>query len=101
MIPLLTVFLRVCFADPKAVFKNLSSCHPNMTAYMKKDIPERLHYKNNERIPLIILIADEGWTIVQRGNKLERCTPLNCPLSTVIAESSVLLSVVTSVDNSS
>ncbi|XP_073318798.1 bis(5'-adenosyl)-triphosphatase enpp4 [Pagrus major] len=59
-------------SDPKAVFKNLSSCHPNMTAYMKKDIPDRLHYMNNERIPPIILIADEGWTIMQRGIKVER-----------------------------
>lgn len=59
-------------SDPEAVFKNLSGCHPNMTAYMKEDIPDRLHYKNNDRIPRIILIADEGWTIVQRGDKLER-----------------------------
>ncbi|KAL0968997.1 hypothetical protein UPYG_G00221390 [Umbra pygmaea] len=53
--------------DTKAVFSVLSACHDNMTAYLKKDIPDRLHYKNNNRIPPIILIADEGWTIVQRG----------------------------------
>lgn len=78
MVRLLTLCLCVCFADPEAVFKNLSGCHPNMTAYMKEDIPDRLHYKNNDRIPRIILIADEGWTIVQRGDKLERCASLNC-----------------------
>ncbi|XP_010861961.2 bis(5'-adenosyl)-triphosphatase enpp4 [Esox lucius] len=53
--------------DSKAVFSLLSGCHDHMTAYLKKDIPDRLHYKNNDRIPPIILIADEGWTIVQRG----------------------------------
>ncbi|KAM9327743.1 bis(5'-adenosyl)-triphosphatase enpp4 isoform 1-T3 [Pholidichthys leucotaenia] len=58
--------------DPNSVFSNLSNCHPNMTAYLKKAIPDRLHYRDNERIQPIILIADEGWTIVQHGNKLPR-----------------------------
>ncbi|XP_072226355.1 bis(5'-adenosyl)-triphosphatase enpp4 [Leuresthes tenuis] len=58
--------------DPEAVFNLLSKCHPNMTAYLKKEIPDRLHYQNSERIQPIILIAEEGWTIVQRGNKLPR-----------------------------
>ncbi|KAM6945332.1 bis(5'-adenosyl)-triphosphatase enpp4 [Aplochiton taeniatus] len=53
--------------DPDTVFALLKNCHPNMTAYLKKDIPDRLHYSHNERIPPIILVADEGWTIVQRG----------------------------------
>lgn len=44
-----------------------------MKAYLKKDIPERLHYRNNERIQPILLIADEGWTIVTRGNKITKC----------------------------
>lgn len=45
-----------------------------MTAYMKEAIPDRLHYKNNERIQPILLIADEGWTIVHRKtDKLPRC----------------------------
>ncbi|XP_024865832.1 bis(5'-adenosyl)-triphosphatase enpp4 [Kryptolebias marmoratus] len=58
--------------DPEAVLSLLHKCHPNMTAFLKKEIPNRLHYRNNERIQPIILIADEGWTIVQRGNELPR-----------------------------
>uniref|UniRef100_A0A3P9I7W9 bis(5'-adenosyl)-triphosphatase n=1 Tax=Oryzias latipes TaxID=8090 RepID=A0A3P9I7W9_ORYLA len=58
--------------DPEAVFDLLKKCHPHMTAYLKKAIPDRLHYRNNERIQPLLLIADEGWTIVQRGNKLPR-----------------------------
>ncbi|XP_069568906.1 bis(5'-adenosyl)-triphosphatase enpp4 [Brachyistius frenatus] len=54
--------------DPEAVFAVLSRCHAHMKAYLKENIPDRLHYRNNERIQPIILIADEGWTIVQRGN---------------------------------
>lgn len=58
--------------DPKAVFALLKNCHPNLTAYLKSDIPDRLHYRNNDRIQPIILIADEGWTIVQGEKKLPR-----------------------------
>ncbi|XP_019958951.1 bis(5'-adenosyl)-triphosphatase enpp4 [Paralichthys olivaceus] len=58
--------------DPKAAFTQLSKCHTHMTAYLKTDIPDRLHYQNNKYIQPIILVADEGWTIVQRGNTLSR-----------------------------
>ncbi|TDG96163.1 hypothetical protein EPR50_G00236910 [Perca flavescens] len=57
--------------DPEAIFTLLNKCHAHMTAYLKSAIPDRLHYRNNERIQPILLIADEGWTIVQRG-KLPR-----------------------------
>lgn len=53
--------------DSEAIFSLLKNCHAHMTAYLKETIPERLHYKNNRRIQPIILLADEGWTIVQRG----------------------------------
>ncbi|XP_038150698.1 bis(5'-adenosyl)-triphosphatase enpp4 isoform X1 [Cyprinodon tularosa] len=58
--------------DPERVFSLLNECHPHMKAYMKKSIPDGLHYRNNPRIQPILLIADEGWTIVRRGNKLPR-----------------------------
>ncbi|XP_051724402.1 bis(5'-adenosyl)-triphosphatase enpp4 [Ctenopharyngodon idella] len=53
--------------DNFTVYKNLSSCHRHMKVYLKEDVPDRLHYKNNERIQPIILVADEGWTIVKDG----------------------------------
>ncbi|XP_022053407.2 bis(5'-adenosyl)-triphosphatase enpp4 [Acanthochromis polyacanthus] len=58
--------------NTEALFNNLTKCHPHMKAYLKNTIPDSLHYRNNERIQPIILVADEGWTIVQRGNKLPR-----------------------------
>lgn len=79
------LLLCVCFAEPEAVYALLNQCHAHMTAYLKKDIPDQLHYKNNKRIQQILLIADEGWSIVQRGNKLQKCTTLNYLLNTVIA----------------
>ena len=35
-----------------------------MNVYLKEDIPARFHYQHNDRIQPIILVADEGWTIV-------------------------------------
>ncbi|KAM9835796.1 bis(5'-adenosyl)-triphosphatase enpp4 [Aulostomus maculatus] len=58
--------------DPDVVYALLKKCHAHMTAYLKKSIPDRLHYRNNQRVQPIILVADEGWTIVQRGDKLPR-----------------------------
>ncbi|KAJ8378796.1 hypothetical protein AAFF_G00236130 [Aldrovandia affinis] len=55
-------------SDKRLVYDALSRCHANMKAYLKEEIPDRLHYRNNERIQPIILVADEGWTIVQSGN---------------------------------
>lgn len=52
-----------------------------MKAYLKEDIPDWLHYKNNEFIQQILLVADEGWTIVQRGDKPKYCTSF-CELET-------------------
>lgn len=50
------------------VYNLLSKCHSHMKVYMKAEIPGRLHYSHNDRIQPIILIADEGWTIVQNGS---------------------------------
>ncbi|XP_071764542.1 bis(5'-adenosyl)-triphosphatase enpp4 [Centroberyx gerrardi] len=58
--------------DPEAAFDKLKTCHTHMTAYLKQSIPDRLHYRNNQHILPIILVADEGWTIVQRGDELRR-----------------------------
>jgi len=35
----------------------------NMVVYLKEDIPKQLHFRNHRRIPPIICIADEGWSI--------------------------------------
>lgn len=45
-----------------------------MKAYLKEEIPERFHYRHNKRIQPIILVADEGWTIVQNESLL-KCKP--------------------------
>lgn len=47
------------------VYEALAHAHPNLTVYKKEEIPERWHYKYNNRIQPIIAVADEGWYILQ------------------------------------
>lgn len=47
------------------VYHKLKDAHPNMTVYLKDQIPERFHYKNNRRITPIIALADEGYMIFE------------------------------------
>ncbi|XP_046496656.1 bis(5'-adenosyl)-triphosphatase ENPP4 isoform X1 [Equus quagga] len=45
------------------VYNTLKTCHPHLNVYLKEEIPARFHYQHNDRIPPLILVADEGWTI--------------------------------------
>ncbi|KAF6113628.1 ectonucleotide pyrophosphatase/phosphodiesterase 4 [Phyllostomus discolor] len=46
------------------VYNKLKNCSFHMNVYLKEDIPARFHYQHNDRIQPVILVADEGWTIV-------------------------------------
>lgn len=54
------------------VYYKLKICDPHMKVYLKEDIPARFHYQHNDRIQPIILVADEGWTIVLNKSSLKR-----------------------------
>ena len=45
--------------------------NPNMVVYHKEDIPERLHYKNNERVPSIVVVADPGYAVYAVSSKIQ------------------------------
>ncbi|XP_040453931.1 bis(5'-adenosyl)-triphosphatase ENPP4 isoform X1 [Falco naumanni] len=51
--------------NKRDVYNFLKRCSSHMKVYLKEEIPERFHYRHNKRIQPIILVADEGWTIVQ------------------------------------
>jgi len=36
---------------------------PHVHVFLREEVPERLHYRNNPRIPAVVLMADEGWNI--------------------------------------
>lgn len=45
------------------VFESLKRNEVNFKVYLKENIPERYHLKNNSRVPEILMVADEGYTI--------------------------------------
>lgn len=36
---------------------------PHLQVYLREEVPEHLHYRDNPRIPPVVLIADAGWNI--------------------------------------
>ncbi len=36
---------------------------PQIHVYLREEVPEHLHYRNNERIPPVVLICDDHWNI--------------------------------------
>lgn len=36
---------------------------PHLQVYLREEVPEELHYRDNPRIPPVVLIADAGWNI--------------------------------------
>jgi len=45
------------------VYASLRDAHPHVSVYWKDSIPERFEYGSHPRVPPIIGIADDGWTI--------------------------------------
>jgi predicted AlkP superfamily pyrophosphatase or phosphodiesterase len=39
---------------------------PQAKVYRKAELPERLHYSNSPRIPALLVLPDEGWTLSTR-----------------------------------
>jgi predicted AlkP superfamily pyrophosphatase or phosphodiesterase len=61
------VSLRPHDGKKEEIYKALVNANPHLAVYYKEDIPERLHFRNNNRITPIIGIADEGWSISSHG----------------------------------
>jgi predicted AlkP superfamily pyrophosphatase or phosphodiesterase len=45
------------------VLRALDGAHPHLAIYSKEQLPARLHFGDHPRIPPVIGLADEGWTI--------------------------------------
>jgi len=51
----------------QAIYSALKSkAPPQVTVYRKQDVPSRFHYGKSRRIGDVVVMADEGWTIVSR-----------------------------------
>ena len=49
------------------IYEALKSAHPHLQVYRREEVPGRLHYSTHHRIPYIIGIADEGWSITSHA----------------------------------
>ncbi len=50
-----------------SVVARLRTAHPQLAVYRKDEVPARFHYSAHPRIPPVVLIASEGWTISSRA----------------------------------
>ncbi len=51
----------------ETIYEALSGSHPGWDVYKKNEIPERLHYRNHWRIPTIVGILDEAWSVTSKA----------------------------------
>jgi predicted AlkP superfamily pyrophosphatase or phosphodiesterase len=52
------------------VYRVLRGKHPAMAVYKREDLPAHLHYRASNRIPPIVALADDGWTITTHARHL-------------------------------
>lgn len=67
--------------DPSPAFAariehRLLAAHPHMRCWRKRDIPARLHYGSNPRVPAIVCLAQTGWLITTREAKTGDESPM-------------------------
>lgn len=53
-----------------AVYATLKGRHRSLAIYKREETPAHLHYRDNQRIPPIIGLAEDGWTVTTRGMAL-------------------------------
>ncbi len=63
-----TVFLSAESSKRLTYVYNELQQLPNAQVYWKREIPDRWHFRDHERIPEILIIADEGWTLMPMGH---------------------------------
>ena len=40
---------------------------PHLQVYLREEVPARLHYSHGERIPPVVLVAEDGWNIESKA----------------------------------
>ena len=51
----------------KQTYKQLKNID-NADVYWKQNIPKRFHYRNHVRIPDLLVVANEGWSLMPLGH---------------------------------
>jgi predicted AlkP superfamily pyrophosphatase or phosphodiesterase len=50
-----------------ALYRRLAGAHPRLTVYRRSDTPAHWHFRDHERVPPIVGVMDEGWSIMRRA----------------------------------
>jgi predicted AlkP superfamily pyrophosphatase or phosphodiesterase len=72
--------LRPLDGNVEALYGSFAGKESHFRVYRRENTPEQYHYRNNKRIPDIIVVADEGWYISRRpmattsGRAFEKAT---------------------------
>ncbi len=61
------VTLRPLQNNEEEIYRALAHAHPHMQVYRKDTMPARFHYTRHRRIPPLLCLADDGWTINTRA----------------------------------
>ncbi|MCO6473026.1 MAG: ectonucleotide pyrophosphatase/phosphodiesterase [Melioribacteraceae bacterium] len=64
-------FIKTDPGNINTVYEILKNNENKYRVYLKRDMPEYLHFSNNPNIPEIIMIADLGWSILD-SDQLQR-----------------------------
>ncbi|SEO84870.1 Predicted pyrophosphatase or phosphodiesterase, AlkP superfamily [Luteibacter sp. UNC138MFCol5.1] len=63
--------------DATRAIARLLGPHAHMRCYRKEDLPPRLDYGHNPRVPAYLCLADTGWAITSRQTLAERTSPMS------------------------
>ena len=60
--------------DPRwaeRLVNSVRACHPNVSAWVKSDVPRRFRYAENRRVAPVVVAADEGWSLCASKDRAE------------------------------
>ncbi|MGF6493041.1 putative AlkP superfamily pyrophosphatase or phosphodiesterase [Luteibacter sp. 621] len=63
--------------DATAAVAQLLGPHAHMHCYRKEDLPARLDYGHNPRVPPYLCLADVGWSIISHADLAKRKDPMS------------------------
>jgi predicted AlkP superfamily pyrophosphatase or phosphodiesterase len=64
-----TVLINPRDGDVDGLYRRLHGKHPKLAIYRRQEMPARLHYRDNVRIPAIVGVPADGWTVTS-GQRL-------------------------------
>jgi predicted AlkP superfamily pyrophosphatase or phosphodiesterase len=56
------------------LYRRLAHAHPHLRVYRRSDTPARWRYRTHPRIPALVGVVDEGWTLVRDRSRLASAT---------------------------